>query len=240
MHVPHTTRIATDIAKPRRQQHPLCARVLPCLRALCPYLRVLFLRAGPTLACSCLAYAACILFARVCHVITSGNPRTNPLRVSYSAHCTCYVHHARCFQWLLLLYVRKYSHYTPCPFSLSLLPNPHCLPHYQAHARVEGSSPPRVSCVYPRASVCVRECHVSVCVWACVCVRVCLGVFACVCTCASVRACVCVYLRVRACICVCVCVLECHVSVCMHVCGCVPARGRVCECVCISLLSTLC
>jgi hypothetical protein len=157
MHVPHTTCIATDVAKTRRQQHPLCARVLPRLRALCHYLCVLFFCAGPTLACWCLAYAACVLFARVCHFITSGDPRTNPLRVSYFAHCTCYVRHARCFQWLLLLYVRKYSHYTPCPFSLSLLPNPHCLPHYQAHARVEGSSPPRVSCVYPRACVCVRE-----------------------------------------------------------------------------------
>ena len=168
------------------------------------------------------------------------NPRTNPLRVSYSAHCTCYVHHARCFWWLLLLYVWKYSHYIPCPFSLSLLPNPHCLSHYQAPARVEGSSLPRVSYVYPRTSVCVRECHVSVCVRTCVCEHVCLGVFACVCTCASVRMCVCVHLRVRACVCVCVCVFKYHVSVCMHVCWCVPARGRACECVCISLLSTIC
>ena len=108
--VPHTACTTTDVAKNRRQQRPLCARVLPCLRAPCPYLRVPFLRAGLTLACLCLAYAACVLFARVCHVITSGDPLTNPLRVSYSAHCTCYVHHARCFRWLLLLYVRKYSH----------------------------------------------------------------------------------------------------------------------------------
>jgi len=36
------------------------------------------------------------------------------------------------------------------------------------HAHVEGSSPPRMSCVYPRACVCMRECHVSVCVRACV------------------------------------------------------------------------
>ena len=41
--------------------------------------------------------------ARVCHVITSGDPHTNPLRVSCSAHCTCYVHHTRCFRWLLSL-----------------------------------------------------------------------------------------------------------------------------------------
>jgi len=44
MHVPHTTCTATDVAKARHQQRPLCARVLPCLRALCPHLRVLFLR----------------------------------------------------------------------------------------------------------------------------------------------------------------------------------------------------
>jgi len=66
----------------------LCARVLPCLRAPCPYLRVPILRPGPTFACSCLAYASCVLFARVCHVIISGDPHTNPLRVSYSVHCT--------------------------------------------------------------------------------------------------------------------------------------------------------
>jgi len=41
---------------------------------------------------------------------------------------TCYVRNALYYQWWLSLYVRKYSHYTPCPFSLFLLPNPHCLP----------------------------------------------------------------------------------------------------------------
>jgi len=35
--------------------------------------------------------------ARVCHVITSGDPHTNLLRVSCSAHCTCYLRHACCF-----------------------------------------------------------------------------------------------------------------------------------------------
>jgi len=128
----------------------------------------------------------------------------------------------------------------PHALSLSLFCPTPCLPHYQAHARVEGSSPRRMPCVYLRADVCVRECHVSVCVRACVCVRVCLGVFACLCTCAILRACVCVCLRVRACVCVCVCVLECHVSVCMHVCGCVPARGRASECMRLSLLSRIC
>jgi len=41
---------------------------------------------------------------------------------------TCYLRNALCYQWWLSLYVRKYSHYTPCPFSLFLHPNPHCLP----------------------------------------------------------------------------------------------------------------
>ena len=187
---------------------------------------------------SCLAYAVCVLFHAFATSLIGAphlpTPCACPTLLIVLAIC-----HARCFQRLLLLYVRKYSHYTSCPFFLSLLPNPHCLPHYQARARVEGSSPLRVSCVYPRACVCACECHVSVCVRACVCVRVCLGVFACVCTCTSPRACVCVYLRVRVCVCVCVCVLECHVSVCMHVCGCMPARGCACECVCLSLLSTI-
>jgi len=92
----------------------------------------------------------------------------------------------------------------PHALSFSLFCPTPCLSHYQAHARVEGSSPSRVSCEYPRADVCVRECHVSVCVRACVCVRICLRVFACLCTCASLRACMCVYMRVCACVCVCV------------------------------------
>jgi len=107
--------------------------------------------------------------------------------------------------------------------SLSLLPNLHCLPPYQAHARGEGFSPPRVSCVYPRACVCVRACHVSVCVWVCVCARVCLGVFACVCTCTSLRVCVCVCLRVRACVCVCVCACANHHRNAMCLCACTYA-----------------
>jgi len=113
--------------------------------------------------------------------------------------------------------VRKYSHYTPCLFSLSLLPNLHCLPPYQAHTHVEGPSPPCVSYVYPRACVCVRACHMSVCVLACLCVRVCLGVFACVCECASLRTCVGVYLRVHACVCVCVCTCT-YAGVCVRAC----------------------
>ena len=36
--------------------------------------------------------------------------------------------HPLCYRWWLSLYVRKPSHYTPCPFSLFLHPIPHCLP----------------------------------------------------------------------------------------------------------------
>jgi len=158
--------------------------------------------------------------------------------------CTCYVRHARCFWWFLSLYVRKYTHHTPCPFFLCLLPNPHCLPPYQAHARVEGSSSPRVSCVYPRACVCARACHVCVCMRrVCVCVCVSLGVFACVCTCANLRVCVCVCVSARACVRlrVWVCVRKCHVSACMHVCGCVSRSVcvRSCECLRPPLVSTI-
>ena len=67
MHVPHSACTATDVAKTRCQRHHLCVLVLPCLRAQCPYLRVPFLHAGQTLACLYLAYAVCVLFARVCH-----------------------------------------------------------------------------------------------------------------------------------------------------------------------------
>ena len=72
---------------------------------------------------------------------------------------------------LLLLLQKKYSrsnysHYAPCPFSVFLLPNLHCLPPYQADARGEGYSPPHVSCVYPRARVSVRAClRASVCIF---------------------------------------------------------------------------
>jgi len=52
--------------------------------------------------------------------------------------CTCPVRHVRCFRWLLLRYVQKYSYYTPWPFSLSVLSNLHSLPPSQAHARWEG------------------------------------------------------------------------------------------------------
>jgi len=162
------------------------------------------------------------------------------MRHAHCSHCACYVRHVLCYWWLLSLYVRKYSHYYPCPFSLSPLPNPHCLPPYQADARREGSSPPHVSCVYPRVCVCVRAFHVCVYVCVCVCVRVSLfgrvcvsvyvRVYVCVCMCVSARACV----RLRACVCVC----QAHVSVCMPVC--VSACMRACECLSPPLISTSC
>jgi len=120
------------------------------------------------------------------------------------------------------------------PVSLSHLPDLHRHPPYQADARGEEYCPPCVSCVYPRACLHVRACHV-VCLRARVCVvRICFGVCvsACVCACVSVRACV------R--LCVCVCMRECHVSVCVHVCVCVSACVRACQCLRLSLLSIIC
>jgi len=158
------------------------------------------------------------------------------LRALGHCACSCSVRHACCFRRLLSLYMQKYSHYTPCPFSVFLLPNLHCLPPYQADARVDslrGYSPPRVSCVYPRACVSVRAWHVRVCVRACVCVRVCFGVCACVCTCVCLRACV----RVCVCVCACGCASACvrvrarmpsHDSVCVHVCMCMSECVRAC------------
>jgi len=114
------------------------------------------------------------------------------------------------------------------------------VPHYQAHARVEGSSPPRVSCVYLRACVCVRECHVNFCVRACVHVRVCLGVFACVCTCGvCVRVCVCNCTCVRASACVCACSNVMCLCACTYAGVCQRAGVHVSVCV-FSLLSTIC
>ena len=52
------------------RRHGLC----PCVHF---WGRVRFL----SLACTCIAHAACVLFARVCQAITLGVPHTNPLRV---------------------------------------------------------------------------------------------------------------------------------------------------------------
>ena len=53
----------------------------PCLRVSSTYLREPFTHAGLSLACTCIAHAACVLFARVCQAITPGVPHTNPSRV---------------------------------------------------------------------------------------------------------------------------------------------------------------
>ena len=50
----------------------------PCLRVSSTYLREPFTHAGLSLACTCIAHAACVLFARVCQAITPGVPHTNP------------------------------------------------------------------------------------------------------------------------------------------------------------------
>jgi len=116
------------------------------------------------------------LCARMLSLLAPAMPL--PMHTLRRCACTCSVRHACCFQWLLSLYVRKYSHCTPRPpFSLSLLPSPHCLPPYQADTRGEGYYPPRVSCVYlpVRAGVRMRACLVCVCVRACVCVCVSLS-----------------------------------------------------------------
>ena len=130
--------------------------------------------------------------------------------------------------------VRKYSRYTPWPFSLSLLSNLHSLPPFPG-SRMRGGVIPsaRVMCV----SACVFACACmasSVCLCACVCVRA--SLFWCVC----VRVYVCVSARACMRLCVCVCVCECHVSVCGHVCMCVRACVRACKYLRLSLLSTIC
>ena len=113
--------------------------------------------------------------------------------------------------------------------SLSLVPNLHRPPPYQAHTRGKGNSPPRVSCPFACVGAfacvacgCLRVC---VCVCACVCVRVCSGVCACVCTCVCLRAGVHVCLRVRVCICVCAyaCVNATCLCACMYACVCLRA-----------------
>jgi len=97
MHVPHTTCTATDVAKTQRQQRPLCARVLPCLHALCPYLRVLFLRllqathvqthyACPTLLIVLAMYVIPAVFSG-CYYCICGNTLTTPHALSLSLFC---------------------------------------------------------------------------------------------------------------------------------------------------------
>ena len=159
------------------------------------------------------------------HIYTCDKHTADSLRMQLLCISFC------CFQWLLSLYVQKYSHYTTCSLSLSLLPNLHCLPPYQAQTRVEGSSPACVSRVHARACVCVRACHVRVCVCACVCVRVCLRVFACVCTCASLRVCVYTCAWVRASVCVCACANAMCLCTCMYAGVCLRACMRVSVCV---------
>jgi len=140
-------------------------------------------------------------------------------------HCACnfYVHHVRSFWWLLSQYVRKYSHYTLYPFSLSLLPSPP-LSAPLPRSRTRGGVLPcaRVMCI----SACMCECA---CV-SCECLR------ADVCVRARLFACVCV--RVYVCKSVCVCVVLArvcvHLRVCVRApmpCVCVHARMRMCVCV---------
>jgi len=59
---------------------------------------------------------------RYVHINTCDMHTADSLRIH------CYIRNALCYRWWLSLYVLKYSHYTPCPFSLFLHPNPHSLP----------------------------------------------------------------------------------------------------------------
>jgi len=125
------------------RRHGLC----PCVRF---WGRVRFL----SLACTCIGHVACVLCARVCRTITPGVPHTNPLRVAVGPPLPIvygcinhkprrphtYIQHAhgRLITHTLAVHVMSSvigggyhcmcAHYTPCPFSLFLHPNPHCLP----------------------------------------------------------------------------------------------------------------
>jgi len=246
VHFPHTACSTTDVSENRRFQSPLCARVLPCLRAPCPYLRVPILRPGPTLACLCLAYATCVLFARVCHVIISGDPHTNPLRVSYSAHCTwmnkhtmkhkghpqnetpTYMHvtstqqtHCACISCQLFSVVVI----TVCAETLSLYPMP-LLSLSSAQPPLSDPSPgphTRGGALPSVYVICVSAC---MCVCACV-SRECLCADVFVCARLFGRICVRVYVCKSACVCVCVFARAC-------------VRLRVCQCTCTCTYAGVC
>jgi len=161
-----------------------------------------------------------VFLAAARNASTCACPSCARVRPEIHCACTCPVRHACCFWWLISLYVRKYSHYTLWPFSLSIMYNLHSLPSSQTHARGEGQSPPRVSCVYLRASWRVRAWHV------CVCVRA--FVRACLFWCVFVHMYVCMCVRVCVCVCTCVCASAC-VRACVRMpCVCVRAHMRVC------------
>jgi len=154
------------------------------------------------------------------------------MRVLCHCPCTSSVCHACCFQCLFSVYVRKYSHYTPCSFSLCCLyptSTVPCLTSLRITHAGRGTAPPRMSCL--SACVCAFACMACVCLRACVCVRVCVcvsvcsGVCACVCTCVCLRVGVHVFLRVRVCVCLCpcACVNAICLCACMYACVCLRA-----------------
>ena len=139
------------------------------------------------------------------------------LRVCPETHCacTCPMRHARCFQWLLLRYGRKYYHYTPWPLSLSLLSNPPLCPPFPGPRTRGGVIPSAcVMCV----SACVFACARLACVCLCACVCVRASFFWCVCVLVCLRALV----PARVCVRVCVRMRVRMPCVCLH------ARMRVC------------
>jgi len=86
--------------------HPGYCRACPCADNplkkpfVCSYVFLAVSRNAPTCAC----------------------PWCARVRPETHCACTCPMRHARCFRWLLLRYVWKYSHYTPWPFSLLSIP----------------------------------------------------------------------------------------------------------------------
>jgi len=145
--------------------------------------------------------------------------------------------HKLCTPYLLFLVLvigvctEILSLYPMLLLSLSLVPNLHSPPPYQAHTRRELHSARVMSirvCVVRGicVSTCVRVCPcvcVRACLFWCVCVRVYLCVSACGCACVSAPACV----RLRVCVCVCSC--ACVDAICL--CACMYAYVRLRACV---------
>jgi len=179
--------------------------VPPCM--LCP-VHCACSSALPHSACTCSVHCRCL------HLLCPY------MRALCHCPCTPCVRHVYCFRCLVLLYVRKYSHYTPRSFSLCRLCPTSTVPRLTRLTHAGRGTPLRACHICLRACVCLRAWYVCVCVRACVYVRACACVFGlvcvCVCTCVCLRAGVHVCLRVR--VCVCVCASACANAICLCVC----------------------
>ena len=129
MHVTHTACTDTDVAKTRRQQRPLCARVPPCLHAPCPYLRCPFCAQARHLPDCALPMPRAFYLHAFATSLLRGTHLPTPARVQL---CSLYLLCTSCplFSVVVITVCAKILSLYPIPFSLSLLPNPHCLPHY--------------------------------------------------------------------------------------------------------------